>query len=461
MSIPLTGTEGLFTRLGKIFGLTNLLNTQRGTDVPPHVDSINAQYENTDQNLVTNLYSNLLSYQNSNGGFPSNLQQLAQGTITQMANDAIPQTSLSSLQVCMNAVINQMLTSGSTVQACTVSGSVAAGASNSGNAVVAVSLWNGLGYIQENSFAELIRGTVTNDAQSGSATAGREQITFLGQYPVSDPLSWLYPVGSGASQSVTCIDATQSQGRGIQNNLNNSNFESWTSTNIPSSWNILVGTAGSTVFQSSGQVYDGTWSLEYAGDGSELTSLYQQFATKTASGDTSAIIAPLTQYAINAFVSVNSAPSQGVIEFSLTDNSNAIINSETGVPNLVSADLTSLSSAFVPVTGFFQTPRVLPTAIRLRVRLSTALQAGHNVFIDHLAMAQPAIFYPGGPSIAAFSASKNLINGDTYNITISNNYSGQFQRLFDRFFNMKSLSQSYGLLLPSSQSPTIPDSLIS
>jgi hypothetical protein len=66
--------------------------------------------------------------------------------------------------------------------------------------------------------------------------------------------------------------------------------------------------------------------------------------------------------------------------------------------------------------------------------------------------------YTGGPSVVIFSGNINMIINDTYWINFYNDYNGQFQRLFDRLFNMKSL----GYLLPSNATggETIPDSLI-
>ncbi len=44
MSIPLTGSGGLFTRLGKVFKFVRLMNAYQAT-VPTNIEAIMAQYD--------------------------------------------------------------------------------------------------------------------------------------------------------------------------------------------------------------------------------------------------------------------------------------------------------------------------------------------------------------------------------------------------------------------------------
>jgi len=445
----------MFVRLGHIFGVFSLVNTHRGTDIPPHIDTINSDFDTTDQALVTSLYNYLSSYQNAASVLPSALKTIAQNVVTQMANDDVKQTSLTSIKVCMSTLISQMVDASASVQACAASGSVTSDPDNNGNPNIIVSLYGDDGLINENSFNEMIRGTVVTDSQTNGVTAGRESISFLGQYAISDPLSWDYPAGSQCQITQNCIDPSLSQQR-TGNNLNNSNFELWTVANIPDSWHIGTGTAGTTVKKSTSVFYDGAASLEFAGNGSELTSIYQQFATTLATGDTSVTISAIKQFAMNAWVKVSSVPAAGQLRFALTDGSGNVLDDAQGNPTSVVVDLTTIGTTFVPVWGFLRTPRILPSGVRFQIKLTTALSAGSSVYIDRLALAIPTPAYAGGPSIASFSGSSKLINGDSFTINIYNNYGGLFQRLFDRFFGVKQL----GMQLPSSDTPTIPDSLI-
>lgn len=457
MGIPLTGTGGLFDRLGHLFGLINIVNTHRGTTVPTHINTIQADYQTTDQNVIDGIYSTLTSYQNNLSFLPSALQSNANSTVNQMAAEADNLTSQNSISISMTALIADMIAASATVQSCNASATVTAGASNNGNPNILVSLYRQDYKLQENAFAETVAGTVTSDNQTSGVTIGSETITFKGQYSISDPLSWLYPNGSGSNAGITCINGSLYQNRGTQNYLNNGNFENFTVANTPDNWNIIVGTPGTTIFKSTSTFFDGLASLQFTGNSTENTAIYQAFSLSGVTGDTSAIMLANDQVAINAWVKLDVSPAAGVLRFSLVDSANSIINGPTGIPNLFTVNLSSIGTSWTAVSGWFYTPRVLPSAVRLRIDLSTALSTGSNVFIDRVALAEPYYFYQGGPAIAAFSGNIPLINGDTFTIQVFNNYAGQFQRFFDRVFNMKSLN----LLLPSSGTPSIPDSLIS
>ena len=456
MAVLLTGPESLFVRLGHIFGTIELVNEHRGNDIPPHIDIMDADFQTTDQNIINGVYGNLLSYQNSVSVLPASLRTVAQNILTQMVNEDIKQTSLQSVPVCMNTLIDQMNDASASVKSCAVSTSFSSYPENNGNPNIVIGTKNSFGLVMENAFAELIRAEVVSDSQTNGVTQGRESINFQGQYAIPDPLSWLYPAGSQGSLTIACVDPSQDQGQGTSNHLNNSDFETWTATDVPDFWNIYTGAAITNIKRSSTVFYDGLYSLELVGDDATQTTLYQQFATRSETGDTSSIIASLTQFAINAWVKVDVVPAQGVLEFALVDEDNNIILDEQGTPNSIEVDLTTATTTFEPSDGFFRTPRILPVSIRLRIMLKTALSAGSSVFIDRLGFAQPVSFYQGGPVFAAFSGNENLINGDKFDINISNDYGGSFQQYFDRIFGMKGLN----LLLPSSDTPTISDSLI-
>jgi hypothetical protein len=83
-----------------------------------------------------------------------------------------------------------------------------------------------------------------------------------------------------------------------------------------------------------------------------------------------------------------------------------------------------LAPSSIPVGGFFRTPRVLPAAVYLRIRLSAALSVGTTLLVDHLAMAEPTRLYQQGPYIAPFSASANVIKGDSFSIAVTNDRGG-------------------------------------
>lgn len=453
MSIPLTGSGGLFTRIGHILGALNALNTARGTTLANHVATVYGDYTSADRSLAANLYTTLASYQSGGSGLASALQSLAQQTVIQMAADDAAQPN-ASLFNALDYLINQMTGSSDSVTACSVGASSSAASGNTGNAVVALSAKTATGKVCENAFAEAASLVCTSDSVTGSATAGQERLAYTGIASVADSLSWLWPAGSGAGSALQAISASVSQSSSArQNQLNNGNFETFTS-NTPAGWVIGTGTAGTTVLKSTAQHYDGSASLQLAGNGTENTQLYQAFGVSTG---TTRSLSPYTQYAVNLWVKTDSIPAAGALRIALTDGSGTVVNDTAGNANSVSIGLTTIGTTWTAVSAFFRTPRLVPSnGFRLELKLTTPLSNGVNAFVDRLALAQPTQPYPQAPAIAVFSGSTNLIAADSYTLTFTNDQGGAFQRGFDRLFGMRSL----GLLLPSSGSPTISASLI-
>jgi hypothetical protein len=453
MAITLTGTGGLFTRLGLIFGMVEDFNTYRGTTIPTKFTTLQDQYLASDQDVVDGLYSALSSWQITFTNINSYFKSIASKTVIEMVNDDALTPSNTSLQSALTYLINQMKAASQSVEVCTVSVTPSAAVSNSGNGFAVATTVNGQGTSLMMPFRENLAGVVTRDAQTGGSTAGREAFTFLGGYSVADTLSWQYPAGSGISLSLAAVGPTPYQGSGNNTFLTNGDFEGWSIVNVPNNWTILVGTPGSTILNSKTTFYDGINSLSFAGNGSELTAVSQAFNSATG---TRTPILPLDVLLFNAYIRVDSTPAAGVLRFALTDGSGTVILGADGNPASVSKTLSSVSTTWVPVSGFFRTPKALPSTCQLTIGLTTALSAGQTVYVDRVVLAEPYAMYPGGPLVGVVSGDVNLINGDALNVAVANDYGGKFQGYFDRFFGMRAM----GLQLPASSSPTIPDSLI-
>jgi hypothetical protein len=246
---------------------------------------------------------------------------------------------------------------------------------------------------------------------------------------------------------------------GPANWLFNGSFETWSPTGgpsaLPTSWHVKTGVLGTTILQSSSVFYDGIYSLEFLGDGAEHTCMYQQFSTQSGNFDTNSKVYPNNLFIVNMFVSVSSAPAAGVLRVALSDGTNPI-NDNSGAPDSFTVNLTTLTTSWIPVSGVFRTPNDLPAIVELELKLTTALSNGVSLYMDRIAFVQPSQMYKGGPFISIFSGNINMIQGDSMTFTISNNYGGGFQTLFNKLFAMRNL----GLILPSSTTPTISDSLI-
>ena len=462
MSLPLTGSQGLFPRIGALGQLLTDINSSRGTTIPSDVTSINNQFTSTDQNIINNLYSSLSSYQNSCSSFNSQIKQIASSTVIQMVNDVSPQAN-QNLSTALQYVINQMKASSQTVNRSTIGSSVSYSPSNIGNPSVVISLNDVNNLPVEDCFAELATATVTVDSQSSPNIAGTETIILQSQYSISDTFSWLYPEGSGTSLSLSAVSGMLNGGSGTTNWLNNGSFETWspTANGTPTSWNIQAGSAGGTILQSSSPVYDGSYALQFLGNGSENTSLYQSISTPSSVQNTNTKILPNTIFAFNGWIQVSGTPSSGTVRIALSHPTTppspgglSPINDNSGTPNAVYINLNTLTNTWTPFNGVFRTPNQLPSMVNFEIKLSTPLTSGFSVYFDRVSFCQMSKWYNGGPFISVFSGNINMIKGDSFLTTITNSYNGHFQWFFDKCFNMKSL----GLILPSSTSPTIPDS---
>lgn len=448
---PTISLGSLFDRLGKIGHIVDLINTHVGATIPGEIDDLAAMFAG-DQDQIDRVYSSLTTYQGTPTGYLSSLKTLAATILVAEANapSLLPDNRLST---ALGEVIRQMSLGGKTVSANVVGGSVASDSSNYGNPVFVVSTKATVGVTLENILAESFVGTCVADSATGGVSAGRERIRFVGQQSAANSIGHLFPRGSGSTFTATCVSPLDSEFGGTANYLNNSDFETWTAPNVPDGFGILTGTAGTTVLKSTASVYRGSASLRFAGNGVERTAIAQIFGVGT-----DVEIDPLTQFAFNLRIRVDSVPAAGKFEVALVDSGGSILNDAAGAANSVVVDLTTIGTGWRAVNGAFRTPRIVPSGSRLRLRLETPLTSGVNLFMDSLALAQMIQPYPQGFHVAAFSGDSDLVLGDSFVLTATNDRGGQFQTLFDRLFNMRNL----GFMLPSTTgTPTYANSLIS
>ncbi len=194
--------------------------------------------------------------------------------------------------------------------------------------------------------------------------------------------------------------------------------------------------------------------LEFDSDGSQLTAIYAPLS-----------LLPLRQYAFCSRMLADVVPAAGVITIDLVDGiGGSVIADAQSTNNSFTVDCTALTTSFAAKTGVFRTPRVLPSIVFLRIRITTAVSSGTSIFIDHAALAEMREIYRGGPSAAIFSGKTPFTKGTTqqagdyFTITVTNNRAGEFMEWFDRNFEMR----QKGLILPSDSggSETQADSLI-
>ena len=340
---------------------------------------------------------------------------LANGDILSIVN-VVGMTEVNNLQFYASAVAtNTFALRGITGFGYTAYTSGGVWRANVGHATVITSVLNGRGKRLENCLAEDIITKVTS-----TTTPGSEAYSLRGERDLAagDKLSHLWPSGSGASLTTEAIRNPSSAGF-----LTNGDFETWAS-NVPGSWTISVGVAGTSVKQDSSNEYRGNSSLEFNGDGAELTAITQTVTS----------LVSRTPYPISIRYKVDVVPAAGVLVIDLYDGS-AVINDDAGTASSISVALTGAETSYKVLTGVFRLPDPVPATVTVRIRLSTALSNTSSAFMDDIifgpAMTQA---YTAGPYVSQIRGDVDAAVDDEHTITVVNARAGSFQSLFDRLF---------------------------
>lgn len=478
MTISLTGTGGIYTRIGKCVKVARDLNGVRGSADPsatstplwgatgPTIGNIQTlfgeiygQYEanNASLALVANLPSAMQSFQQTVGAPNATMRDLAIATLIFMANNDTPLIS-QTLTNAMTVLVSQMKAAGTKITGNTVTATVSAGGSNVGTPQIVASVTGHDGLALQYPFAENIAIATATDVQHG-ATLGNEQLAATGKAAASDPLDYTWPGGSGIS-SVTFNVTDWESDAAAGNLLTNSCFEVFTTANLPDQWTRNTGILGTDILRGSTHL-SGSYSLAYVGDGATLCSVQQLFdnATTGTAGDVTAPpVGPQTSvvtsgvYAFGGWVLVDVAPAAGTLKIELVDGGGTVINDNAATANAITRVISTLTGAtWTFVSGFFRLPTTLPASISLRIRLSVAITAGSILYMDDFALTPAVQLYVGGPYVAAFRGTADVVLADTFQVAMANNMGvsgggGIFMEWFERFFGMRA---TLGMTIPT------------
>jgi hypothetical protein len=464
VTVPLTGTGGHFTRVGKEGKALNDINTFRGNSGTIGTDwlAIFGQFASTDQIVIDRLWTQLTALQNNLSAGANYLRSLVQATTIQMVQDDTHidgQTLFPNLE----ELIRQMNVSHDKVKQPTVSVTVTSGngvLTNHGDGVCIATILDQTRTQTDYAFPETLVASCSKDSQSvtGAASLGKEPFTVTGEVavdPITDP-TW--PVGSGASITVSAVTADDSAVQAT-NLIANGSFETQTTPPAFDFWQAVL--PGTTTW-GAGTPYRGANSLKITADGSSNPSITQGLAG--LNGGSTAKLAPLTVYAINFWAKVDSGMLAGVTEIALTDGNGTILTDASGANLSFSLTMSGLTTSFVAKNAFFRTPAALPTSgVQLRIKQTTPATNAKAIYIDDVVLRPAVQLYNGGPFAAIFSGATEFIVGDQFNVAVANDYNtgGSAWQLFaERAYGMRDL----GLILPStsaSGSITILDSLLS
>lgn len=229
--------DTLFANLGKAFYVQELVNTARGTTIPPDVKDFLDQYGSASLELkkaVAGVEPGNRAMQSGMATLMRAMQVAAQQVIieTVEADTALDRKDITTALV---ELIRQMVAGAESVDASTGAASASAVTGN-GNGVMVVSAKRADGLNAENILAETIRLECTADGTPATAT-----FTAHGDSRIQDSLSSDWPGGSGITRSIQAIDAADSL-------LTNGDFEDEDDrSNAPDGWIVETGTIGTTI----------------------------------------------------------------------------------------------------------------------------------------------------------------------------------------------------------------------
>lgn len=442
MAVTLTGSGGLFTRLGSLFKIVEVAEAHI-TDLNTRISTADGQYTSADRSQIVPLVGARDAVKAAAGQAVQAVYGAAERTLIEMVRADAPQV-VSSLDLSLRELIRQMTASADSVVANAATVSVAAGSGNTGDGTVAAHIKS-----VANVRPETMKVRTINDGQfSGRytdlvlAASGQEQYV-----PRSDP-SW--PRGSGVYRGARWVDTSRDCGCGEGvNMLVNSDFETFTVTNTPDGWIVVVGGLGSNL-AASGTAHRGSRSYEFLGDGATLAKITQALA---GGADEGTRLQPLKSYILGFWYrDGTAAPTAGVFRASIRDGS----GNEVGSSNLT-VTCSAATGSWQHTSILTTMPDTIPAGCRLHLELTTAIDAGKGLLIDDVYLVEaPALQDGEGVFGLHVPGTTDAVIDDVWTLTIANDWAGKFLRHFDRAFGM----YERGLVLPSSGAPTISNALI-
>tara|TARA_R110002020_G_scaffold15801_7_gene56412 strand:- start:1012 stop:2394 length:1383 start_codon:yes stop_codon:yes gene_type:complete len=459
MAVAIAGSNGLFTRLGKLFYVAERVETHQGTSansLSAEIEDVVDEYTSADMHMVSDFTTTdaILAQQKSAANIFTAIKSIASRTVIEMVDN---DTTLNqkTLRHALVELIDQMGTSNDVADAVfSVAGDdTPSSITGTGTGKYFTSSSNGEG----KKFQYLRVGSTelkcVKDAQI-SGTAGRETFTLLSDKAISDIRDPAFPGGYGSTNSITVSDPSYQQQTGVgRNMLANGNFETFTVTNTPDNWTVATGTIGTTILEEGSVVHRGSKALEYVGDGSQLTKITQTFNT---AGQTTAKFRPETRYGMCVWLRVDSAVSAGVLKVRIykADGSTVLDTADIAVTLSGLTDDTWTAKAVT-----FSTPLVLDSSYSISVELTTAVTNTAHVYIDGLQVFRMQhLTNSSSFHIAIIPGATDFKLEDYSKLAITQSTTSKFQKYMNKFLGLDAL----GLQIPyvTDGSETAADSLI-
>lgn len=457
MALTLTGSGGVFTRLGKIFGMMSDVRTHM-SDIETEIADVQGAYSAADSWMVASLVAAKEARIAQAGGVMNDLRAIAIDTLVEMCW-ADSQAGLSGilprkdLESALLYLIRDMDAAVASVNLNTSSvGSPALGAGNTGTGKLVVSveptnLPTPNVATMSNVRNEKLEVRCIQDAQGQAILKGAETFEIRG-LAAYDNLDRRFPAGSGVRQSISCVSAAIDAGGVGQNMLRNTDFENFTTANVADYWTTVTGTAGTHFGQETTTFLRGASAFKMIGDGTVLAEVRQQLGSTAG---TPAQIQAGRLYCLAVWIRHSTGSGAGNVRIQLENAAGTAISGTT-------IDTTSaVGTSFTHKTIVFRAPNVLPSTVYVSIEQSTALAAAGVMYIDELCLVEMVQIAPGGCAITMFAGATDWVIDDRISVKTDNDGLGLFVVYFDIAFNM----YEKGLFLPQAASETINDNLIS
>ena len=459
MALTLTGTGGVFTRLGKIFGMMVDVRAHMN-DIETEIADIQGAYAAADSWMVASLVAAKEARIAQAGGVMNDLRAIATDTLVEMCwTDSqtktagiLPRKDLDSALLYLIRAMDTAVASvdGSEI---TISGvTYAAGNTGTGKLVVSVEPPNlptsNVTYFT-NARDEKLEVRCLQDAQGKAVLSGAETFEIRG-FAAYDNLDRRFPAGSGVRIALTSASASIDAGGLGQNMLRNTDFENFTTANVADYWTTVTGTAGTHFGQETTTFLRGASAFKMIGDGTVLAEVRQQLGSTAG---TPAQIQADRLYCLAVWIRHSTGAGAGNVRIQLENAAGTAVSGTT-------IDTTSaVGTSFTHKTIVFRAPRVLPSTVYVSIEQSTALAAAGVMYIDELCLVEMMQIAPGGCAVTVFAGATDWVADDSASLDITNGDQGDFCTFFDIAFNM----YEKGLYLPQNYvgSETILDSLIS
>ena len=463
MAITYTGTNGLFTRLGKLFQVATVLNTFR-TSLSDEIDDVFAEFTSgsapfTHPEGPFDIWQldPLTMQKDMTEGYFLNIDSAIQGALINIITGAVrdglkkPATSFTE---AFGFLLEDMITYSSgyyvTTHALTTAGTLSAGGDNTGDGTILVSNNRKIGKagaaskVESKIRSETIRSICTSDLSDGLG-GGNETFVFEGEEP-KPRFSKEWPGGSGAIIPITVTSAgksnTRRMGPGI-NVLQNSDFNSWSTATACNLW-TFGGTGNNLTHTNGGQGGSlsndterttttfgsrGSYNIQFNGNGSFKHTATQR--TNNSDGTVSRVTGNCSYFWSCRIRAHTTTITSGVLRLSLFNGTSSTISNTN-----VSIDFSSsnLTSSWVHLSGEIQLDRNTTLEdTRAVIEFTTALQADRSLIMGELVFSMPTPLYDEGPKVLMVRGATDFRTNDTFTLTYVNNYAGVFQKFFDQY----------------------------